>query len=155
MTDSKNELRPTIKMALEKGAHYCAYQERSQQEVRKKLFSLKLDNEDVEEVIMLLIQNDFLNEERFAKTYSRSKFNQNKWGRKKIKEGLKQKNISERCIQYGLNEIDEEEYRDVLKTLLERKKNTIKDKNHWVIKKKLLNYAIQKGFEYEIAQEMI
>lgn len=155
MTDSKNELRPTIKMALEKGAHYCAYQERSQQEVRKKLFSLKLDSEDVEEVIMLLIQNDFLNEERFAKTYSRSKFNQNKWGRKKIKEGLKQKNISERCIQYGLNEIDEEEYRDVLKTLLERKRNTIKDKNHWILKKKLLNYAIQKGFEYEIAQEMI
>lgn len=155
MSESKKNLRPTIKMALEKGASYCAYQERSQGEVRKKLFDLKLDSDDVEEVIMLLIQEDFLNEERFAKIYCRSKFNQNRWGRNKIIQGLKQKKVSERCISKGLQEINEEKYLKVLSELIEKKTNSINDKNQWTRKKKIANYAIQKGYEYELISNFL
>ena len=142
-------------MALEKGASYCAYQERSQHEVRQKLYELKLDSDDVEEVLMMLIQEGFVNEERFAKAYCRGKFNQNKWGRNKIKQGLKLKKVSDRCILKGLEEIDDSNYQDVLTSLLEKKRATIKDKNQWVIKNKLMNYAIQKGYEGEIIQKLI
>ena len=155
MSDSKNNLRPTIKMALEKGANFCAYQERSQNEVRQKLYDFKLDSDDVEEVLMMLIQEDFVNEERFAKAYCRGKFNQNKWGKTKIKQGLKQKKVSDRCIRIGLSEINIEKYQEVLTLLLSKKRETIKDKNQWAVKKKLLNYAIQKGYEYEIIQNLI
>lgn len=155
MNNNKKELRPTIKMALEKGASYCAYQERSQHEVRQKLYDLKLDSDDVEEVLMMLIQEDFVNEERFAKAYCKGKFNQNKWGKTKIIQGLKQKKVSERCIRTGLLEIDIDTYQEVLLLLLEKKRASIKDKNQWAIKKKLLNYAIQKGYEYEIIQNLI
>ena len=155
MSDSKKELRPTIKMALEKGANFCAYQERSQDEVRKKLYDLKLDSDDVEEVLTMLIQKDFINEERFAKLYCRSKFNQNRWGRNKIVQGLNKRKVSDRCIKKGLLEIDPIEYEEVLVNLLEKKRETIKDKNQWTIKKKLLNYGIQKGFEYGVIQNLI
>ena len=155
MPNKYKDIRPTLKMALEKGANYCAYQERCQHEVRQKLYELKLDSDDVEEVLMMLIQDDFVNEERFAKAYCRGKFNQNKWGRTKIIQGLKQKKVSERCIRTGLKEIDIDKYQEVLVLILEKKRALIKDKNQWVIKKKLLNYAIQKGYEYEIIQNLI
>jgi len=157
MDKSKKELQPTLKLALEKAAHYCAYQERSQSEVRKKLYDLglNLNSNEVEEIIMMLIQEDFLNEERFAKAYCKGKFNQNKWGKKKIIQGLKEKKVSDRCIREGLLEIPEDIYIAVLTVLLEKKKATLKDKNQWIVKKKLLNYATQKGYEYDIIQTLL
>lgn len=148
-------LRPTIKMSLEKAANYCAYQERCQQDVRKKLRELKLDREDTEEVIYLLIKDDFLNEERFAKLYCRSKFNQNKWGKTKIHQHLKQKQISERNINTGLKEIKMEEYHKVLDKLISKKKETLNEQNHWTKKQKIMQYAMQKGFEHEIIKDYL
>lgn len=149
------KLRPTIKMALEKAANYCAYQERCMKDVRIKLYDFKLDTDDVEEVITLLINDDFLNEERYSKIYCRSKFNQNKWGKNKIIQHLKLNNISERNIVAGLNEIKEDEYLSVLAELIEKKKKTLKDKNHWTRKQKIVNYVIQKGYEYEKVKQFL
>lgn len=148
-------LRPTIKIALEKAANFCAYQERCQEEVKKKLFDLKIDSEDVDEVIYLLIKEDFLNEERFSKTYCRSKFKHNKWGKNKIIQNLKQKKVSERNIKTGLLEINNSEYYNLAESLIEKKKNSINDKNHWVRKQKITNYMVQKGFEFELIKEFI
>ena len=149
------KLRPSIKQALEKGANFCAYQERCQEDVRKKLFDLKLDSEDVEEVIYYLIREDFLNEERYAQTYCRSKFKHNKWGRTKIRQHLKQKKVSERNINKGMLEINDETYFSLMKELVEKKAASIKDKNHWTRKQKITNYMLQKGFEFELIKEFL
>lgn len=155
MKKNYNHLRPTLKEALEKGASFCAYQERCQQEVREKLYSLKLDKEDVEEVLSLLIQEKFIDEVRFAKAYSGGKFRQKKWGRKKITQHLKLKQISDYCIKKGLEEISETAYLTTLKNEIEKKKATLKDKNQFTRKNKLINYALSKGYEYELILEFI
>ena len=87
---------------------YCAYQERSQSEVRNKLKSLKVYYEIIEQVIAELINQDFLNEERFARAYARGKFNINGWGKRKIIAGLKHKDLTKQCIILGLSEIDDQ-----------------------------------------------
>src|SRR5690606_17889250 len=95
----------TRKQAIEKMEHYCAYQERSQQEVRDKLYSLGLRSADIEEIIADLIQNNFLNEERFAAAYAQGKFRMKSWGKLKIKQGLKLKRVSDKLIVKALNQI--------------------------------------------------
>lgn len=107
----------TITQALEKAMKYCAYQERSQFEVRIKLNTFQLTSHQVEEVICDLISQDFLNEERFAKAFSRGKFRIKHWGKKKIESALLQKQIHPHCIKLGLKEIDEHEYLEVLQEL--------------------------------------
>ena len=152
---SEQKLLPTINLAFEKGASYCAYQERCQKDVRNKLFELKLDKDQIEEVIYLLIKDDFLNEERYAKTYARSKFNYNKWGRNKIRLNLKQKEISDRNIVIALKEIEEETYFKVLEYLIIKKYEALKDKNSWAAKQKVTNYLMHKGFEFELIKEFL
>src|SRR5438067_9022708 len=93
------------KTALAKAEHYCAYQERSQQEVRDKLYEWGLHSNDVENVIIELIAANFLNEERFANAYACGKFNQKAWGKNKIKQGLKFKKVSDALIKKALNNI--------------------------------------------------
>ena len=88
----------TPKEAKVKIAKFCAYQERCHQEVRDKLFSFGLLPNDVEEIIFELIQEDFINEERFTKAFVRGKFNYKKWGRIKITQELKRRKISDYCI---------------------------------------------------------
>lgn len=155
MKRNYDHLQPRLKEALEKGASFCAYQERCQQDVRDKLYKLSLDKEDVEEVLTLLIQEDFIDEVRYAKAYCGGKFRQNKWGRKKITQHLKQKQISEYCIKKGLEEIKESDYLNLLETLIEKKNASIKDKNHFVRKNKIINYALGRGFEYNLIMEFI
>lgn len=150
-----DSLRPTIRMALEKASNYCAYQERCQKEVRNKLYELKLDADDVEEVLYLLIKEDFLNEERYSKLYCRSKFNQNGWGKNKITQKLKLNNISERNISTGLKEINSEAYYQHLEKVIKKKRDSIIEKNHWTKKNKIIQHAMQKGFEFELIKEFI
>lgn len=148
-------LRPTLKIALEKGSSYCAYQERCQKEVRNKLYELKLDSDDVEEVLYLLIKEDFLNEERYSKLYCRSKFNQKGWGKNKIIQKLKLNNISERNIQTGLKEIKSSDYYARLEKIIKKKKESLTDKNQWTRKNKIIQHALQKGFEFELIKEFL
>jgi regulatory protein len=102
------------KVALQKAGHYCAYQERSQQEVRNKLYEWGLWTSAVEIIISELIAGNFLNEERFAKAYTKGKFNQKGWGRIKIKQGLKFKQVPDVLIKKALTGIDKSEYFDTL-----------------------------------------
>ena len=111
----------TVKEAKIKAASFCAYRERTQQEVRDKLYSYGLHSDEVEEVIALLITENFISEERFSKAYAGGKFRINHWGRNKIKAGLQLKGISARCQEYALLEIDEEEYRHTMEVRAEKK----------------------------------
>ena len=100
-----NNKKPVVldkKAALAKAEHYCAYQERSQYEIRNKLYEWGLWTTDVDEIISELILTNFLNEERFAKAYVSGKFNINKWGKIKIKQGLKLKKVPEKIKEYGM-----------------------------------------------------
>lgn len=142
--------------ALGKAKKYCDYQERSHQEVRDKLYSWGLHAPEVENIITILIEENFLNELRFAKAYARGKFRINTWGKIKIAMGLKQKNISEYCIKKALLEIDDEEYRNTLKQLLQKLTNALHKKtlttSDW---QKIARQAISKGFESNLVWELL
>jgi regulatory protein len=129
---------------------YCAYQERSQQEVRDKLYSYGLHRSDVEQIIAQLITENYLNEERFAIAYAGGKFRVKQWGRIKIKAALKQKRISDYCIRKALKEISERDYSKALDKLISAKSKEVKEKN--ILKKnyKVAQYAISRGFEPEM-----
>lgn len=141
--------------AIEKMKRYCAYQERCQSEVRQKLHGLELNNDEIENVLCSLIEQNFINEERFAKTFVRGKFRQKKWGKVKIKQHLKQKQISAYCIQTGLEEIDTESYKNTLDLVLLKKEKLLIDENDFTKKQKLAKHAINKGFESDLVWESI
>lgn len=145
----------TVLQALAKAQDWCAYQERCQQEVRDKLYSYGLHHNDVENLISKLISDNYINEERFAKAYVGGKFRIKKWGRNKIKAGLRARKISEYCIRSGFKEIDEEEYIKTLKKLLDVKSKLLKEKNAIRKKYKLLSYAGSKGYEQTLIMEIL
>jgi regulatory protein len=141
---------------LSKLRNYCAYQERCHQEVRTKLLELGERGDDLEEIIIALIQENFLNEERFALAYASGKFNILKWGRVKIKQALYAKNISEKIITKALFSINEELYLNCLEKLLTIKWEQLsKERSKPVKKQKAMNYIQQKGFEYNLAMPII
>lgn len=154
MTEAYNMIqRKTISkdQALPKIKHYCSYQERCHREVKEKLYSMGLFKRDVDVLISELIEQDYLNEERYAKQYAGGKFRMKKWGRVKIAYELRQNQVSRYCIDKALKEIDEEEYSKVLTKLIEEKAKTLKpEKNHYVLKQKLMTYLLQKGFERDL-----
>ena len=142
--------------ALQKLKHYCSYQERCHAEVKEKLYSLGLFKKDVELVISQLIEENYLNEERFAQLFARGKFRMKQWGRIKIKHELKQKRISEYCIKKALKEIDETDYQKTLKKLTETKWKSLKsERNVFVKKNKTMNYLLQKGYEPTLIKEVL
>ncbi|MDA7625775.1 RecX family transcriptional regulator, partial [bacterium] len=115
--------------ALYKLQKYCAYQERCHQEVRTKLIDLGCYGDDLEEVITSLITENFLNEERFAQSYARGKFRFKKWGRVRIRQELKFRKISTYCLKKAMEEINDEEYFEVIKTLLLKKNKVVRETN--------------------------
>ena len=134
---------------------YCAYQERTQQEVRDKLYSYGLYPDAVEEVLTELIVEDFINEERYAQSFTRGKFRQNRWGRTKIRRTLQQKGISRYCVDKGLQEIDESDYRDTLYELASKKWNTLPGDDTYTRKNKTVRYLLGKGYETDLAWEAV
>ena len=143
------------KVALAKAEHYCAYQERSQQEVRNKLYEWGLWTTAIENIISQLIENDFLNEDRFAKAYTRGKFNQKGWGKIKIKQGLQLKKVSAVLIKKALITIDPDDYMTTLVRIIEKKANTLSEKNKHKRRYKLQQYALSRGFETDLAAEVL
>jgi regulatory protein len=143
------------KVGLTKAEHYCAYQERSQQEVRTKLYDWGLYPRDVEQIISNLIENNFLNEERFAKTYTKSKFNQKGWGRIKIKQALKFKKVPDVLIRKALLTIDGDDYLATLKNILQKKAALIKEKEGYKRTYKLQQYAMSRGFEADVIADVL
>lgn len=147
----------TKEQALQKLRHFCAYQERSHAEVKEKLYSFGLRKPVVEESIAQLIEEDYLNEERFAIQFAGGKFRIKQWGRVKIKHALKQKQVSEYCIKKALKEIDEKDYLTTLHKLAAQKWKTIKGPgvNGFIKLSKTTDYLLQKGYEPELVKQAV
>jgi regulatory protein len=143
------------KSAKVKIEQYCAYQERSQQEVRDKLYDMGLHQDDVENIISELIDNNFLNEERFAITFARGKFRIKHWGKIKIKQHLKLKKVSEYCIKKAIALIDANDYEKTILKLIEKKDRELKEKDDYIKKQKIIRYIISRGFETDIVLSLI
>lgn len=130
---------------LKKVLHYCAYQDRCTQEVRTKLSTFDMPDAEKEKIVKLLVDEGYLDDERYASTFVRSKIHLKKWGVNKIKMSLKMKGISDEIIGNALSEIDPEIYKDELIKVLKAKK--INESDPYKKKAKLAQYAIQKGYE--------
>ena len=128
---------------------YCAYQDRCHQEVRSKLLSLGIYGMDLEDIMVQLIEEKFLDEERFARSFARGKFRMKQWGRKRIVQELKKRNISDYCIRKALTEIDEEEYHLTLRKVL-KKRFSLASGNKYERRKKAIDAALRRGYEPEL-----
>lgn len=141
----------TVHEIRDKLAKYCAYQDRCHWEVENKMREFNLIPEAYDAIMIYLIQNGFLNEERFARSFVRGKFNQKSWGRIKIRVELKKRKIPAKMIESALSEIDEVNYLQTLENLFEKKKQSLKNERESFKKKaKIRNYLLQKGYESEI-----
>ena len=146
---SKEQALPQVKQ-------FCVYRERCHSEVKEKLYSLGLYKNDVEQLMAQLIEENYLNEERFAKQYAAGKFRMNQWGRIKIKYALRQKQVSDYSIKKGLKEIIVTDYKKTLQKLAEQKSKSLKNESNVFSKrKKLQDYLLQKGYEGELVREVI
>ena len=150
VVETKKTVHLDKRSALLKAEHYCAYQERSQQEIRDKLYEWGLHKNDVEELISELIGTNFLNEERFAHAYVSGKFNIKKWGKIKIKQGLKLKRVPDKMIVKALNTIDYDDYLAAILAAAEKKAPTIHEKDAFKKRFKLTSYLMGKGFENDL-----
>jgi regulatory protein len=146
----------TPEQSLPKIRQYCAYQERCHKEVREKLYSFGLNKEEVDEITSILINEDYLNEERFAIQFAGGKFRMKQWGKNKIKQALKFKRVSDYCIKKALKEIDDISYERAFQKLAEQKLKTLKsERNICVKKRKLQDFLLQRGFENELIKEVL
>ncbi len=144
----------TPEQALQKLRHYCAYQERCHSEVRQKLYDLGIWKKDHDEIIAKLIEDNYLNEERFAIAFAGGKFRQKEWGRVKIRYELKQKQVSEYSIKKALKQIDEDDYISVAAKLAEEKYRSLKGNQYLVRRKKTMDYLLSRGFENDLIKEV-
>jgi regulatory protein len=146
----------TPQQAQQKIKHYCAYQERCHSEVKTKLYDAGLYPKEVDAIIATLIEENYLNEERFAIAFAGGHFRTKKWGRVKIKYQLKQKQVSDYCIKKGLKIIDEDDYQKTLQKLFDDKLKTLRsEKNIFIKKRKAQDYLLQKGFELALIKELL
>lgn len=149
----------TLQEATKKLEHYCAYQERCHKEVVQKLTDMYMIPEAIDVIVVHLLQHNFLNEERFAKTFVSGKFKIKAWGRRRLTFELKKKNVSKVNINQALTDISDEEYIGVFNDLAEKKANSIKESNLFKKKKKFIDYFLYRGWEshlvYDKANELI
>lgn len=148
--EKQKHIKLTPNQALLKAANYCAYQERCHKEVIEKLSEWGIWGIDAQEILLQLIEQNYLNEERFAIAFAGGKFRVKHWGRVKIKLELKQKDISEYCIKKALNEISDDDYLQTLKDQIDKKWAETKDKNLLSKRAKVARYVIGKGFEQDL-----
>lgn len=145
----------SAEIAWQKICKWCAYQERSQQDVRDKLYDYGLHRKEVEEMISRLITENFLNEERFAIAFAGGKFRQLGWGKTKIKLALKQRKVSEYCMRKALSSIDDMAYLKSLHQLIQKRGKLEKEKNPLRKNYKLAQYAISRGFEPDLVWDAL
>lgn len=146
----------TKEQAHQKAKHYCAYQERCHSEVKEKLYGFGLRKSEVEELLSKLIEEDYLNEERFAVQFTGGRFRLKQWGRVKIKYELKQKQVSEYVIRKALKIIDEDDYLSMLQKLFEQKQKQLSsEKNIFIKKRKLQDFLLQKGYELNLIVDLM
>jgi regulatory protein len=145
----------TFSQFCEKLRRYCAYQERCHKEVRQKLIELGADAQMTGQVIVQLVEENFLNEERFARAFAGGKFRQKQWGRNRIIRELKLRNISPYCIRMGLSEIPEQDYLEVLQSEMEKITKGKKSITSLTARYKVAQRLITKGFEPDLVWQMV
>ena len=148
--------RFTPQQALPKAKNYCAYQERCHSEVKDKLYGFGLNKNEVDQILSTLIEENFLNEERFAIMYAGGHFRTKDWGKVTIKYELKQKQISGYCFKKALAAIDEDAYLNTLNKLAELKLNSLRsERNIFIKKRKLQDHLRLKGYEANLVSEVL
>jgi len=141
------KIRIGKEQAIQRIRHYCAYQERAQQEVRDKLYEFGMTSSEVEEIISDLITDNFLNEARFAESFAGGHFRIKCWGKQKIKYALQQKRVSPANIKKALNSIEEIAYKKTLLALATKKWNSLKGERGMNRMAKTHSFLNQRGFE--------
>jgi len=144
-----------IKVAIERLKKFCSIQDRCQQDVINKLRNWGLTQNSQDHILEILINESYIDEMRYAKSFCRGKFNIKKWGKNKIKYELKKKNISKNCIAEGLNEIDDCSYLNILEKIYNKKKENTSEKNIIIKNNKIAAFLISKGFERNLVWEVI
>jgi regulatory protein len=143
------------KIIIQKIEHFCAYQERCHDEVYTKLRNLKVNADDIDEIIVHLINNNYINETRFASSFARGKHRIKHWGKIRIINELKLRNISQRNIEIALKEIIEEEYFNTFESLAQKNWDSIHEKNGLKKRKKFCDFLLRKGFESNLIYEKL
>ena len=144
-----------INIALDRLKKYCAIQDRCQQDITKKMQHWGLMQDSQDHILEILIQEGYVNELRYAKSFCRGKFKIKKWGRIKIIYELQKKDISEICIKQGLEEIDETTYHNELEKIYKKRKNNIIEANSFIRKKKIAKFLIDKGYESNLVWDKL
>ena len=144
-----------IKILIEQLKNYCAIQERCSTDILTKMKSWRITNKNQNKILNILIQEDFINDKRYSKSFCRGKFRMKKWGKLKIMNELKRKNINPSTITSSLNEIKDVDYNTELDTQFNKKKQSIKSSNYYDKKKKIANYLIGKGYESNLVWEKL
>lgn len=147
--------RLTKEQAWQKIKHYCAYQERSHSEVKNKLYGFGLYKSEVEELLSKTIEEDYLNEERFAMQFAGGKFRIKGWGKVKIVYELRQKGVSAYNINHALKAISDEDYNCTLQKLTETKWQQLKGEHYLTKQAKAMSYLMQKGYEPALIRQAI
>ena len=145
----------TISEIREKMAAYCAYQDRCYLEVERKLDTFGLIPEAKDDILLYLMRENFVNEERFAKSFARGKFYLKKWGKIKIRTELKKRQISPRNIDTAMQEIDENDYLLMAQKLIDTKSALLSGPENYRKKQKIIRYMMQKGYEYPLLHELL
>ncbi|HUH51781.1 MAG TPA: regulatory protein RecX [Flavobacterium sp.] len=137
----------------QKAEQYCAYQERCHQEVTQKLYELRASKDEIDQIIVQLITDNFLNEERFARSYARGKHRIKKYGKVRIVNELKFRNISSYNIKKALEEISDESYFSTFAELSEKTWSAITERNKIKKKKKFCDMLLRKGYESDLVYQ--
>ncbi len=145
----------SIKDAIQKIEYFCSYQERSHEEVVSKLWSMKMESEEIDEIMVHLIGSNFLNEERFACSFARGKHRIKHWGKIRIVNELKFKKISQNLINIALKEITPEEYSQTFHALADRHWEMMRESDVRKKKKKFCDYLLRRGFESNLVFEKV
>lgn len=145
----------TLSEATKKLERYCAYQERCHKDVTSKLKEMRMIPEAIDQIITHLIQENYLNEERFAQSFARGKFNIKKWGRNRIVNELKQRHISSYNIKSALAEIDDALYLETLDNLAKKRVDALKETDIQKRRRKLADYLLYRGWESHLVYEKI
>lgn len=151
----ENSLTSSKDVYLEKLRRYCAYQERCQQEVIQKMRELKIDNDWQDEIILQLLEEKYVDEERFARAIVRGKFRIKHWGKNKIRNFLFLKNITSNLIEMSLTEISDSEYNEKIHFLVSKKKEELYNLDQTSQQLKLMSYLLQKGYENELVKNVV
>lgn len=145
----------SLEQALSRLQRYCTYQDRCHIEVERKLTEMRMIPQAKEQIIMSLIEDDYLNEERFALAFVKGKFRIKKWGKIRLKAELKKRQISKYLIKSALEQISEKDYLFTFEELANRKANSIKADSILLKKKKLADYLIYRGWESSLVNNKV